>query len=110
MPDLRIDLDGLLALEQELRMVHAHFGNAEEFSDAVADLVGHPQLHDVVHDFAGKWNIRREELMQEIQRVADTAEAIRETFQELDREMADHIGEFGHAVGAALEPRGGLRA
>lgn len=107
MPDIRIDLDGLQILEQDLRLVQASVGNADRFSDTVAGLVGHPGLHEVVHDFACKWNIRRDELMHDIQQVADTVEAIRETFQEVDRELASHIDEFGSALGAVKVAGGG---
>lgn len=93
MADLRIDGDRLHTLLDELNRVSREFSNAERFSDDVAGMVGHDDLAGTVHDFAGKWNIRREKLQTEIDDVADAVDTILQTFSEADLELAGTMDE-----------------
>lgn len=94
MADLDIDLDLLDSLQGDLRVVRREFDNAERFSEAVADMVGHDALAGTVRDFASKWNLRREELLEELDHVAGAATAIHDTMVELDMELSSVLANY----------------
>ena len=76
MTDLSIDYTRLDALISNLSLVQGEFSSAEQFATQTADLTGHDRLADVVRDFATKWSLRREELLEELQTIADAAEQV----------------------------------
>jgi hypothetical protein len=106
--DLSIDLERLEALQADMRVVRKEFDEAEEFSQTVADLVGHDRLAGVVRDFASKWNLRRAELLEELDYLAEAAKTIRDTMIELDKELSSVLTHSqGHSQGAPPSPGGG---
>lgn len=88
MADLNIELDELAALSDSLTDLHAELDGAEKFSETVAGYAGDDQLAQVIRDFASGWNKRRGFLLEDLEQLAAAAEAIRDTFVELDREIA----------------------
>lgn len=101
MSDIRIDLDHLESLSTGLTKVSSDLDNVEAFSKSVAGVVGDERLASVIRDFADKWNIRRNDLIEQIGVTAAAAQAIHDTFEELDREIAAGItgaatGTVGH--------------
>jgi len=101
MPDLAIDYTRLDALLSNLSLVRSEFSSAEHFASQTADLTGHDGLAGVVRDFAVKWSLRREELLAELQTIADAAESIRDTMRELDIELADAAEQVAPSLGLA---------
>ncbi|AYF98523.1 hypothetical protein [Protaetiibacter intestinalis] len=91
MSDLVIDDEGLEELETRLRRVRTEFQNAEKGARHVADQVGHPGLADVVRRFGENWDVRREELIEELGGLVDVVQTIRETLDELDAELAASV-------------------
>jgi len=91
MADLTIDIQSLKDLSDKLVLVQGQLENAEQFSTEVADMAGDPLLANVLRDFAGKWNKRRGFLIDDIAQLSETALAIRETFADLDNEMAARL-------------------
>jgi predicted LPLAT superfamily acyltransferase len=89
MPDIRINLDRLESVHTRLTEIVTEFDGTEQFNRAVADATGHAILAAVVGDFANWWNVRRTELTEDLRFIADSAEAIRDTFVELDGVLAD---------------------
>ena len=77
MADLDIDLDDLESLVSTLGVVRTEFDSAEQFATTVADLVGHDGLAGVVRDFATQWNLRRSELLEELDYLAAATTSIR---------------------------------
>lgn len=107
MTDLSIDYTRLDALISNLSLVQGEFSSAEQFASQTADLTGHDRLADVVRDFATKWSLRREELLEELQTIADAAESIRDTMRELDLELADAAEQVAPMLGHVSGGGGG---
>jgi hypothetical protein len=95
MSDVKINLDELESLSSRLKQVSGDLDHAEAFSSGVAGVVGDERLASVLRDFAAKWNIRRQDLIEQIEITAAAAQAIHDTFEELDREIAKSISTPG---------------
>lgn len=91
MPDLKLDLDAMTEAATALRSLRTEFLAAEEFNRGLADAAGHRRLGSTIDDFASAWNIRRKKLGEEIQAVADSTQAICDTFRELDEATAAQL-------------------
>jgi len=92
--DLRLNLDAIEESEQTLRSLHQEFTGVERFDEGLSDAAGHRRLGGALDDFGGAWNDRREALAERITAVADAAQAIHQTFRELDAQLAEHAGEL----------------
>ncbi|MEK8227078.1 hypothetical protein NKG05_14880 [Oerskovia sp. M15] len=91
MPDLKLDLDAMEETGSRLSTLRDEFLATEEFNRGLSDATGHGRLGGTIGDFASAWNIRREEIGEEIQVVMDATQAICDTFRELDAALAEHI-------------------
>lgn len=89
MADIRLDLDRLATVHDRLVVLADELGATEQFNHAVGAATGHGALSAVVGEFASWWNIRRENLIDELHFVAESAQAIRDTFIELDNHLAE---------------------
>ena len=101
MADLQIDLDGLTELAAQLSVIRTQLDGAEKFSGTVASLVGDDRLADVVREFAEKWNLRRGFFIDDLAQIGAAAEAIRDTFVELDSQLGAGLAA-GHTPGLSL--------
>jgi uncharacterized phage infection (PIP) family protein YhgE len=88
MTDIKLDLDRLRQLNSDLKSVSAEFGGADDFSDTVATATGHDGLHDAVRDFAHKWNEKRPEMKDGVDKLQKKLEAITDGFTQLDQQLA----------------------
>lgn len=104
MADIRIDVAELTKLAHELAAIRRQLDGAERFSDHVADLTGDDRLAHVIRDFADKWNLRRGFFLEDLEELQRAAEAIRDTFVELDEQMASGLA---HGGGGAAGGAGG---
>ncbi|MEV7964108.1 hypothetical protein [Oerskovia paurometabola] len=91
MPDIQLDLAAMADTATLLRRLREEFLAAEEFNRGLADAAGHWHLSDAIGDFASAWNVRREQLGEEIQAVADLTQAVCDTFHEVDAAMAAQL-------------------
>lgn len=107
MADLQIDLDQLETLMANMKVVRSDFEGAEQFSQTVADLVGHDGLAGVVRDFASQWNMRRAELLEELDFIAQATKSIHDTMVELDQELGTVIANYRPDHGAGGGGGGG---
>jgi hypothetical protein len=89
--DVNIDFDKLYRARDDLRKSVEIFEDAEEFSDDVADTVGHDGLSGTVQDFADSWNDRRRDLIEQLTMVHDFIDAVYESFTELDERMGKGV-------------------
>ena len=102
MADLRIDVDGLTELANQLSVIRTQLDGAEKFSSSVAGLVGDDRLAQVVRDFAEKWNLSRGFFIDDLAQLGAAAEAIRDTFVELDTKMSSGLGAGGGGGGGGV--------
>lgn len=107
MADLDIQLDQLSVLSESLTDLYSQLEGAEKISETVSGYAGDGQLAQVIRDFASAWNLRRGFLLDELEQLAAAAEAIRDTFDELDREMAAGFSGGGGASGGGGGGGGG---
>ncbi len=94
MSDLRIDFDRLSSAEVRLDRVLGDFQATGGPQAHLPGATGHPHLMGVVQDFRDAWAIRRGELTEELTFVRDAVVAIRETFRELDADLAERAVAF----------------
>ncbi len=84
MSDLRIDGDCLRDAAIRIREVVDSFGTAGADAGDAATYVGHGGLARRVKEFANGWDIHRGRLSDELRQMADTLEAVVETFTDVD--------------------------
>lgn len=89
MSDIRIDFDRLDRAHSRLTSVIGDFESASQVQAHLPDATGHPQLSQVVTDFRTAWSVRRGELVDELHFIDDAVQAIHDTFEELDKSLAD---------------------
>lgn len=98
MADLRIDYDELDRARHDIDDAATTFSRADRVSSDIASFVGHGGLASKVNDFADSWDISRDKLRDSLEFMADSLQALVETFKELDAKQA-----------AALQPKNGGR-
>lgn len=91
MSDLRIDNDQLNAWSHTLRSIVNDLHTAGHQADDAADAVGHRGLAGTVHDFADNWRIHRGRTIDELTGMADALDAVRETFADIDSQIASEL-------------------
>lgn len=94
MSDIRLNLDRLQSVHEELTAIAHQFDGAERFNNAVADATGHAVLGAAVGTFANWWNVRRDQLTEELRFISDATRAIHDTFLELDRHLTEQVAQI----------------
>lgn len=96
MVDLRLDLDVMDEAKTSLSRLRSEILGIGDFNaGGAADAAGHRRLSSKIGDFVGAWSIRRDEIAEQMQLVADAAGAISSTFRELDDSMAQVLDGMG---------------
>ena len=98
MSDIRIDFDRLDRAHSRLSSVIGDFESTSQVQAHLADATGHPQLSPEVSDFRAAWSIRRGELVDELRFIDDAVQAIHDTFEELDKSLADQAQYYPAAA------------
>ncbi|HEX5858847.1 MAG TPA: hypothetical protein VFY91_12135 [Microbacterium sp.] len=88
---LEIDVRELDSARYDIARVTRNFASADRISEDVAGLTGHDALAGRVRDFADNWDIKRGQLQEGLQFVQDALQAIVQTFEDLDLELAGSI-------------------
>jgi len=99
--DLRLDLDQLDDLHDSLTAIATAFDGADAAGDtlnASVDTIG--DLQYKIGAFASNWNDTRGSIAENLRTIALAVESIRETFEDLDAQLALQVE-------AALEGNGG---
>ena len=94
MADIRLNLDRLESVQVSLTGLARELDQAERFNNAIADASGHAVLGAAVGTFANWWNVRRDELTEELRTISESTRAIHQTFRELDRHMVDQVAQI----------------
>ncbi|MBC7596983.1 MAG: hypothetical protein H7288_24210 [Kineosporiaceae bacterium] len=88
MPDLKLDLELLQQLKDDLEAIATEFKDADDFSNDVADSTGHDQLGSHVEDFAHKWNDKRKSMTEAVEDLQKSIAAISDGFTQVDAGLA----------------------
>lgn len=91
MSDIRIDLDRMARATDRLNTVLYDFEGVQTAQTDLPGAIGHVNLAQVVTDFRTAWDVRRGELVEELQFVRDAAEAIHDTFEEIDKDLVTRL-------------------
>jgi uncharacterized phage infection (PIP) family protein YhgE len=104
--DLKLDLERLQKLDHDLKAIVAEFKGADDFSDSVANATGHDDLHDVVRDFAHKWNEKRPEMADNVDKLEQKLAAITDNFTQLDHQLAQAMEQTRAEEAPHVAPAG----
>lgn len=88
MVDISLDPVELEAMRSNLALTRSAFFAADLFAETAAGAVGHPKLAEALHDFAGDWDDRREEIVKGIGFLHDAVQGILTGFGTVDHELA----------------------
>jgi len=97
-PDLKLDLQLLAQLRDDLDAVVREFENADDISDDVAEATGDDELQDRVHDFAHKWNDKRKKMTESVKALRESIGAITDGFTKVDAELAKALEDAAAEV------------
>lgn len=91
--DLKIDLDRLKQLAEDLHLLEKELNDADDRSEDAADAVRHDQLGDRVREFADGWRVKRENMIENVTTLRTNLSAVSDTFREVDAELAKSLEE-----------------
>ena len=95
MADLTIDYDELDRARIDIDNAASTFSRADRVSSDIAGLVGHGGLAGKVNEFADSWDISRGKLQDSLEFIADSLQAVVDTFTELDSKQAGALTNGG---------------
>ncbi len=87
MSDLEVDTDELIATGHALRMVAGEFRGAERVVDDHRHAVGHRLLAQRLDESQGSWDDRRNDLLDDIDALAEVAAQLGEVFEEIEASL-----------------------
>jgi len=87
MADLELDTTALREAGNSLRLVQQELDHAQTIADNYAATIGHPDLADRLRDFAGNWDDTRDELLESIKSLGDSARGIADSFEQIETEL-----------------------
>lgn len=88
MSDLKLDLELLTQLKDDLEAVVNEFKDADDFSDDVAEATGHDGLSGHVRDFAHGWNDKRKGMTDDVEALQGQIASISDGFTKVDDGLA----------------------
>lgn len=100
MSDLKLDLELLTQLKDDLEAVVNDFKDADDFSDDVAEATGSDELQGHVREFAHKWNDKRKSMTTNVENLHKQIAAISDGFTSVDTGLAKAL-EDSHAASTA---------
>lgn len=84
---IRIDSDRLLELEQDVRKT------IKRGRHLVVEIPSSPKVGDSLERFTDRWERHRNDMFDALEKIAEAAKAIRETFEQADQDMAAKLNE-----------------
>lgn len=90
---LKVDLDALADTATELRGLAREFRGAAKTVDGAKSAVGHERVADALNEFSDNWRRHREALVKSLDAVSDMARDSRETYIEVDEDLATQLEE-----------------
>lgn len=85
--DLSLDMNQLTVLKNDLKAITSELENADGNAQAAADATGHDELRDRVNEFADKWEIKRNEMLENVKKLSGIITSIVDTFTQVDTEL-----------------------
>jgi hypothetical protein len=85
--DLKVNSADLVATGDALRYLAGELRDAEHIVQDNRGAIGHDQLAHQLDDMQGKWDDRRNQLVEKIKSVADVAKKAGETFEDIEEHL-----------------------
>jgi len=96
-PCVKMSFSEVRALARNLNAIHDEFENAGSTAAGAAELTGDEGLSQAVTNFADRWRINRESMLENLVNLQQMVEAIVDTFTDVDCSLDD-------ALAGACEP------
>lgn len=97
MADVKLTLDELQEMSDELGLIIEEFENAttrsEELEQAIGAPFGRTDLRDAVEEFETRWDVKRGDLKDSLSGVDEHLTAVIDGFEGLDSEAAIRLAE-----------------
>jgi hypothetical protein len=74
-----------------LGKIHKAFEGLEDIVDEYSDDLGNEELADTLDEFESNWNLCRENLMSEVEFLAQVASAAADAYEQIDRDLANAL-------------------
>ncbi|MCR2793637.1 hypothetical protein NQ156_11240 [Microbacterium sp. zg.Y625] len=97
---LRIDIDEVGRVSTNLATIVRRLESAQADASSLAGAIPVTELANATDDFAGKWDDKRRQLIEEVTALKEQAHAVAEAFTEIDSQLVD-------ALTRSPEPAGG---
>ncbi|WP_189151168.1 hypothetical protein [Streptomyces lacrimifluminis] len=88
MSDLIVDFDLLNTSAKQLNTIQREFKNLGEWKDEIKSVVGASELKEAMTEFIDNWDDNRKRLLESLESVGKMVEGTRDTFKNLDDELA----------------------
>jgi len=88
---LKVDLDEVDLVTTNLASIVRRLESAQADSHALADAIPVTELANASTDFAGKWDDRRKELIEQVTQLQQEAKAFVDAFTDVDSQLADAL-------------------
>lgn len=98
---LKVDLDQVDRVSTNLHSIARKLESAQADADQLASAIPVEELADASIDFAGKWDDRRKELIEQVTSLQEEARAFVEAFTQVDSELAAALTRPPQAAPAA---------
>ena len=89
--DLHVSLGMLESTAGSLSMLMEEFKNASTIVNDYHGAIGEPKLISALDDFAGNWQVHRQQLLQSMQAVYDMVTKSHEAYLDTDSKLASDI-------------------
>ncbi|MFC5928119.1 hypothetical protein D6T64_10450 [Cryobacterium melibiosiphilum] len=91
MADLKVSTAILELVGTDLASILTEFESAEGIAASVAGATGHRELEERVVDFAGSWDDKRADMIEQITALVGQITAISDAFLQVDSELAQAL-------------------
>jgi len=95
--DVKLTLDELQEMSDELQQIIEEFENARSRSDALEQAIGAPfgktALRDTVEEFETRWDVQRDDLKESLTGIGEHLDDVIAGFEELDSEGAIQLAK-----------------
>lgn len=92
-PDLALPLSELEGYGGQLRSIKSRLNHTKKLFESFRDDIGDGSVNDALDDFESNWEDGREDISQQLDALADMADAVVREFKKLDDDLAKKAGE-----------------
>ena len=99
--EIKMSFTEISLLAYNLKVILDEIRNAETNADTAAEATGHDDLARHVRDFANRWKIKRDEMVESLEGLQAAVETIVETFTDVDKQLGCSLSGEGDGGGTS---------